>query len=347
MCERSVPQAAIPPPQMTIDDTNSSWNHKAWSDYKHNESLTYYCWLNGAMGKGHGKRFSGVFPLFYSSRLFTFYGPTLGLRVAPFFFLCLFLRFFFPFLMTALKWAHVFSCASIPSPGSVCVRCHPEKHKCAPPPPPHPSRIPPPPPPSCVFDKNLPGLFSPLSAALTVSSSAFSSLHAVMWALNKSRPAWTLTRAFACANTRADVMRARTPSNMVPIMSLSFSKWEQYSPMTDECCAPPPQGALTCRKTNEVGEQHHYCHHRTNQMRSAAFFHISQERGQSKQAPGCRRVFTRDLPRWGGGGGKYQAIYRSCVTTWACRAKGLDAFTKYPCMRWMKIRIFSMLVILL
>lgn len=36
---------------MTIDDTNSRRNHKALSDYKHNESLTYYCWLNGAMGK--------------------------------------------------------------------------------------------------------------------------------------------------------------------------------------------------------------------------------------------------------------------------------------------------------
>lgn len=46
-----MPQAAIPPPQMTIDDTNSRRNHKALSDYKHNESLTYYCWLNGTMGK--------------------------------------------------------------------------------------------------------------------------------------------------------------------------------------------------------------------------------------------------------------------------------------------------------
>lgn len=70
--------------------------------------------------------------------------------------------------------------------------------------------------------------FFPCRQPLTISSSAFSSLHSVILALNKSRSSWTLTCAFACANTRADVMRVCTPSNMVPIMCLSFSKLERY-----------------------------------------------------------------------------------------------------------------------
>lgn len=137
MCERSVPQAAIPPPQMTIDDTNSSRNHKAWSDYKHNESLTYYCWLNGAMGKGHCKRFSGVFPLFYSSRLFTFYGPTLGLRLAPFFSSSVYSSgsvFFLSHDNFEVSARVLMRFAFLLLAVCVCVRCHPEKHKCAPPP---------------------------------------------------------------------------------------------------------------------------------------------------------------------------------------------------------------------
>lgn len=238
MCERSVPQAATPPPQMTIDDTNSRRNHKTLSDYKHNESLTYYCWLNGAMGKddcGVSQEFSHCF---ISRACLHFTGSLWAFRAV------LFSSLFIPQVLfpshdnfevstRVLMLLHSFSWH--------CVCCHPEKHNYAPP------RHHPPP--SCVFDKNLPGLFSPLSAALTISSSAFSSLHVVMYALNKSRPAWTLTRAFACANTRADVMRVRTPSNMVPIMCLSFSKLKQYSTMTDECCTP--QGRLRAVRTGK------------------------------------------------------------------------------------------------
>lgn len=152
--------------------------------------------------------------------------------------------------------------------------------------------------------------FFPCRQPLTISSSAFSSLHSVICALNKSRSTWTLTRAFACANTRADVMRVCTPSNMVPIMCLSFSKLNsiQLWPMN-----VVPTRAFMGRmysKMNELAEQHHYSHCQMSQMIRAAFFNISQEQGQSKRPPVCRRVFTRDLP-WGG---NYQAIYRSCIT---------------------------------
>lgn len=73
ICKRSVPQAAILPPQMTIDDANSGRTHKALSDYKHNETMTYYCWLNTTMDSVFR-----VLLMFYFLVLFTFYKLSLG-----------------------------------------------------------------------------------------------------------------------------------------------------------------------------------------------------------------------------------------------------------------------------
>lgn len=85
MCERSVPQAAIPPPQMTMDDTNSRRNHKALSDYKHNESLTYYCWLKSAMGKVD-RCVSQEFSRCFISRTCLHFTGSLGASAPLFFF---------------------------------------------------------------------------------------------------------------------------------------------------------------------------------------------------------------------------------------------------------------------
>lgn len=220
-----MPQAAIPPPQMTMDDTNSRRNHKALSDYKHNESLTYYCWLNSAMGKVDRPVSQEFSRCFISRACLHFTGLARGL----FFFSVYSSGSFLPSHDNFEVSTRVLVLLLHSFPASVCaailrnINVHP-------PPPPSPC--------SCAFDKNLPGLFfPPCRQPLTISCSAFSSLHFVMRALNKTRSAWTLTRAFACANTRADIMRMRTPSNMVPIMCLSFSKLEQYSTVTNECFA--------------------------------------------------------------------------------------------------------------
>lgn len=152
MCERSVPQAAIPPPQMTIDDTNSRRNHKALSDYKHNERLTYYCWLNGVMGKVDCTVSQEFSRCFISRACLHFTGSLSGPQR------CSFSSLFIPQVLfpshdnfevstRVLMLLHSF-------PASVCaailrnINVHP------------------PPPRSCVFDKNLPGLLFPLSAAV-------------------------------------------------------------------------------------------------------------------------------------------------------------------------------------
>lgn len=210
MCERSVPQAAIQPPQMTIDDTNSRRNHKALSDYKHNESLTYYCWLNGAMGKvdcSISQEFSRCFIflacLHFTGSLWSFSSPFIPQVLFP-------SHDNFEVSTCVLVLLHSFS-ASVWAAILRNINVHPpvlHVHVC--------------------LIQISQGSFFPCQQPLTISSSAFSSLHSVISALNKSRSTWTLTRAFACANTRADVMRIRTPSNMVLIMCLSFSKLEQY-----------------------------------------------------------------------------------------------------------------------
>lgn len=152
MCERSVPQAAIPPPQMTIDDTNSRRNHKVLSDYKHNESLTYYCWLNGAMGKVDCSVSQEFSRCFISRTCLHFTGSlwTLSAALFPSLFI---LQVLFPshdnfeVSTRVLMLLHSF-------PASVCTAILRNIN------------VDPPPPRSCVFDKNLSGLFFPLSAAV-------------------------------------------------------------------------------------------------------------------------------------------------------------------------------------
>lgn len=237
MCERSVPQAAIPPPQMTIDDTNSGRNHKALSDYKHNESLTYYCWLNGAMGKVDCSVSQEFSRCFISLTCLHFKGSLWALAPLFFFSVCSSGSFSISWqLWSKHMCSHAFAFLFLP----VVVLPSLETQMC------------PPPPRSCVFDKNLPGLFFSCRQPLTISSSTFNSLHSVICALNKPRSVWTLTRTFACANILADVMRVCAPYNMVPIMCLSFAKLEQYSTMTDECCAHRGIYGHMYRKTNEL-----------------------------------------------------------------------------------------------
>lgn len=177
--------------------------------------------------------------------------------------------------MTTLKQAHVFSCFCIPVPASGCaailrnINVHPPPLR------------------SCVSDKNLPGLFFLLSAALNhlqlrLQQPPFRHMRSKQIQVRLD----SLTRAFACANTRADVMRVCTPCNMVPIMCLSFTKLEQYSTMTDKCCAHRGIYGHMYRKMNELAEQHHYCHRQMSQMISASFFNISQEQGQCKRQKG-------------------------------------------------------------